>query len=206
MMFEADTIKRFVEKTAAPDAVPGGGSVSALAGALAAALAAMVAGLTLKKETFAAVAPRMEALNQSAILLQSQLLAAVDRDSESYGAVLTAFRLPKGTDSEILVRTAAIQEAYKGACRVPLEVAEMALQVSELAVQAAREGNPEMITDAGVSALMARSATLGALMNARINLAGIKDPEVVVQMDRKIKQIKQEVIQNETEMFNLFAI
>ena len=206
MTFEAYSLSRFIEKTAAPDAVPGGGSVSALAGALAAALSAMVAGLTLKKEKFDAVKPRMEALHQKASVLQTELLAAVDRDSESYQAVLTAFRLPKGTDVEAASRGAAIQDAFKEACQVPLQVAEMALQVADLGVQAARDGNPDMITDAGVSVSMARAAVLGALMNVRINLAAIKDTDLVAQMDMKIKLLKQQVIQKEQELFDLFSI
>ncbi len=203
-MFENDTLKQFADKTAAPDAVPGGGSVSALAGALAAALTAMVAGLTLTKETFAAVAPQMEALRRDAADLQSKLLAAVDRDSQNYQSVMDAFRLPKGTQAEIQSRTAAIQEAFKGACRVPLQVAQMAGQVADLAVQAARDGNPELITDAGVSALLARAAGLGALMNVRVNLAAVKDADLVAQMDQKIKQIKQHIIEKEREIHEMF--
>lgn len=205
-MFENDTLKQFAEKTASPDAVPGGGSVSALAGALAAALAAMVAGLTLSKEKFANVAPQMESLRQDAVDLQSKLLAAVDRDSESYQDVLAAFRLPKQTEAETQTRAAAIQEAFKGACQVPLQVAEMAMQVADLAVQAARDGNPEMITDAGVSTLLARAAGLGALMNVRINLTAIKDVDLAAQMDRKIDQIKRHIIEKEQEMLDMFTI
>lgn len=205
-MFKNDTLKQFADKTAATDAVPGGGSVSALAGALAAALAAMVAGLTLTKETFAAVAPQMEALRRNAADLQSKLLAAVDRDSESYQAVLAAFRLPKGTQTETQARTAAIQEAFKKACRVPLQVAEMAGQVADLAVQAARDGNPDLITDAGVSTLLACAAALGALMNVRINLAAINDDHLVAQMDQKIKQIKQYIIEKNREIQEIFPV
>jgi formiminotetrahydrofolate cyclodeaminase len=206
MMFENDTLKQFAEKTASPDAVPGGGSVSALAGALAAALAAMVAGLTLTKEKFADVAPQMESLRRNAVELQSKLLTAVDRDSESYQEVLAAFRLPKDTEAETQTRAAAIQEAFKGACRVPLQVAELAAQVADLAVQAARNGNPEMITDAGVSVVMARAAVLGALMNVRINLTAIKDADLVAQTDQKITQIKQHIINKEHEMLEMFPI
>jgi formiminotetrahydrofolate cyclodeaminase len=177
-----------------------------LAGALAAALTAMVAGLTLTKERFAAVAPQMAALRRNAANLQSELLAAVDRDAESYQAVLAAFRLPKGTETEIQARAAAIQEAFKGACRVPLQVAEMAGQVADLAVQAARDGNRDLITDAGVSTLLARAAGLGALMNARVNLAAIQDADLVAQMDQKIKQIKQSIIEKEREMLKVFAV
>jgi formiminotetrahydrofolate cyclodeaminase len=208
MMFENDTLKQFCDKTAAPDAIPGGGSVSALAGALAAALAAMVAGLTLTKEKFAAVAPQMEALRRDAADLQSNLLAAVERDSESYQAVLAAFRLPKGTQTEIRIRTAAIQEAFKGACNVPLQVAEMAGRVADLAVRAARDGNRDLITDAGVSALLARAAGLGALMNVRVNLAAVNDNDndPAVRMDQKIKQIKQEIIEKEREILEIFPL
>ena len=205
-MLEAFTLKQFAEKTAQPNAAPGGGSVSALAGALAAALVAMVARLTLKNEKFSAVAPQMEKLHKRADALQSQLLAAVDRDSESYQAVLAALRMPKGNDTEIKARSAAIQEAFKLACQVPMQIAELALQVLELAVQTARSGNPAMITDAGVSALMARSAALGALMNMRINLASVKDESLVDKMDQIIKQTKQKVIKKELEIFDIFSI
>jgi formiminotetrahydrofolate cyclodeaminase len=206
MMFETDTLKQFADKTAAPDAVPGGGSVAALAGALAAALTAMVTGLTLAKKTFAAVAPQMETLRREAADLQSQLLAAVDRDSESYQAVLAAFRLPKGTEDEIQARTTAIQEAYKGACRVPLQVAEMAGRVADIAVQAARDGNPQMITDAGVSGLLARAACLGALMNVRINLIAINDADMAAQMDKKVAQLKQHIFDKEQEILEMITI
>lgn len=205
-MFDEYTVKQFVEKTAEPDAVPGGGSVSAIAGALAAALAAMVAGLTLKNEKFANVTPQMETLLEKAAKLQWELLTAADQDSESYQAVLAAFRLPKGNDTEIKARSEAIQEAFKQACHVPMQVARTAMQVLELAVQAARQGNPAMITDAGVSALMARSAALGALMNVRINLDSIKDKDLVAAMDEKIKQIKRQVINKEQEIFDIFSI
>jgi formiminotetrahydrofolate cyclodeaminase len=206
MMFENDTLKQFADKTAASDAVPGGGSVSALAGALAAALSAMVAGLTLSKEAFAAVAPQMETLRRDAADLQSKLLAAVDRDSESYQAVLAAFRLPKGTQNEIQSRKAAVREAFKGACRVPLQVAEMAGQVADLAVQAARDGNRDLITDACVSALLARAAGLGALVNVRVNLAAIKDADLTARMDQKIKQIKQDILEKEREVLEMFPL
>jgi formiminotetrahydrofolate cyclodeaminase len=166
----------------------------------------MVAGFTMTKETSASVASQMEALHRDAADLQSRLLAAVERDSESYQAVLAAFRLPKGTETEIQARTAAIQEAFKGACQVPLQVAEMAGQVADLAVQAARDGNRDLITDACVSALLARAAGLGALMNVRVNLAAIKDADLVAQMDQKIGQIKQELIEKERKILELFPL
>lgn len=196
-MFKEMTLKSFGEAVASEEAVPGGGSVSALAGSLAAALAAMVARLTQKKEAFAAVAPQMTALEEAAHELQHQLLSAVDRDSDSYRMVLSAFRQPKSTEEEKKVRHQAIQEAFQQAIDVPLEVATLSIKVMDLASQAVRNGSPIMVTDAGVAVVLARSATLGALMNIRINLTSIKDTTLVNDMRAKVQALKKEALQKE---------
>ena len=192
-MLKELTLKHFAEAVASDQAVPGGGSVAALA----ASLAAMVARLTLKKEKFAAVAPEMTSLENAAQELQQRLMDAVDQDADSYRRVLSAFRLPKGTDEEKRARGRAVQEAFIHAARIPLEVAGLAVQVMDLAVQAVHQGNPDMITDAGVGLLMARSAALGALMNVRINLASIKDESVVAAMGADTDRLKKEVVEKE---------
>ena len=47
------TVQEFAMQTASNEPVPGGGSISALAGSLAAALTEMVAGLTIGKKKYA---------------------------------------------------------------------------------------------------------------------------------------------------------
>ncbi|MEJ2041392.1 MAG: cyclodeaminase/cyclohydrolase family protein [Desulfosarcinaceae bacterium] len=191
------TLQKFAEAVASDDAVPGGGSVSALAASLAASLSAMVARLTLKKEKFANVAHQMEALESVARELQANLMDAVDRDADSYRQVLSAFRLPKSTEDEKQARSQAIQRAFKHAAQVPLEVAGLALQVMDLAERAVQQGNPDMITDAAVGLLMARSAALGALMNVRINLSSIKDKTLTDEIQASIDLLKNEVLEKE---------
>jgi len=200
------SVEAFTYAAASRDPVPGGGSVSALAGGLAASLAAMVAALTLKKEAFADRAPEMHRLHDAAADLQKELLDAVDRDAQSYRDVLAAFRLARSTEEERRQRAAAIQAAFRHATEVPLQVAEAALQVLELAETAARRGNPDMRTDAGVGVLLARSAALGALMNAKINLGSLKDKEYTVQTEKRIEKIRQTVIRMESDILNSMEI
>ena len=50
MLYTDKTCRQFVEETASKAPVPGGGSVSALAGALGASLGRMVASLTIGKK------------------------------------------------------------------------------------------------------------------------------------------------------------
>lgn len=196
-MLKELSLEQFCDAAASEEAVPGGGSVSALAGGLAAALAAMVARLTMNKEKFAEVAPQMATLAHHAIELQRQLMAAVDRDADGYRQVLAAFRLPKATDEEKQARSRAIEAAFRLAAGVPLEVAGLSFKIMELAGQGVRLGNPDMITDAGVALVLARSAALGALMNTNANLTHIKDQNVVADMRTTVERIKKAVLQKE---------
>lgn len=201
-MLKELSLEQFSDAVASEKAVPGGGSVSALAGGLAAALAAMVARLTMNKNKFAHVAPQMETLAHNAIELQRQLMAAVDRDADSYCQVLVAFRLPKATDEEQQARSRAIEAAFRLAADVPLEVAGLSFEIMELADQGVRLGNPDMITDAGVALVLARSAALGALMNANVNLTYIKDRNVVADMRTTVERIKAAVLQKESKVLS----
>lgn len=205
-MLKEMTLEEFADAAASLEPVPGGGSVSALAGALAAALAAMVASLTLKKEQYAGRTPLMQRLHDEAGQLQNELLTAVDRDAESYRRVLAAFRLPKSTDEEKQKRGAAIQAAFRHATEVPLQVAEAALKVMELAGTAASQGNPDMVTDAGVGVLLARAAVLGASMNAQFNLASLKDRDLAMDLETKIAHFKQSALDKEAEILEALKI
>jgi methenyltetrahydrofolate cyclohydrolase len=205
-MLKEMTLEGFADAVASLEPVPGGGSVSALAGGLAAALAAMVASLTLKKEQYANLTPLMQSLGTEAGKLQKELLNAVDRDADSYRQVLSAFRLPKSTDDEKQKRAGAIQAAFRHATEVPLQVAETALKVLDMAGTAALKGNQDMVTDAGVGVLMARSAALGALMNAKINLSSLKDRNLVNNLETKIAHLKHTVIQKEAEILGALKV
>lgn len=204
-MFKEMTLENFSSDVAARKPAPGGGSVSALAGSLAAGLAAMVAEFTFSKEHFAERAPQMKRLWDEAEQLREKLLTAVDRDAQSYREVLTAFRLPKSTKQEKQTRHDAVQKAILHATTVPLEVAQYALDVLDLAGNAVEQGNPDMITDAGVGVLLARSAALGALMNAEFNLGSLKDEAVVAELASTIEKMKKGVIRKESEILQFLA-
>jgi formiminotetrahydrofolate cyclodeaminase len=168
-------IETFLDKLASSDPAPGGGSASALAVAVAAALVEMVAGLTLGREQFAAVAPDMKAVLAAAADLRSELVALVTRDTEAFDKVMAAMRLPKGTEEEKIRRREALQAATKEAAAIPLRVTALAAEVLALTRVVSEKGNPNAITDAGVAGRLALAGAEGAGINVRINLPGIKD-------------------------------
>lgn len=174
-MFGDVAVREFIEQVASGEPVPGGGSVAAFAAGLAAGLAEMVARHTLGRRNCRGLDETMSGLIERAAVLRARLLLAVDEDSEAYGRVLQAYRMAKASDDEKRIRHEAIQEALRGAARVPLLVAQMAMELLDLLSTAINEGSKNVATDGLVGALLARSALLGAVANVRINLEAIDE-------------------------------
>lgn len=191
------TIKEFINKVISNDPVPGGGSVSALNGALAGALAAMVANLTVGRKKYAEVNDIMVELSSRFEKMSQRLIEDVDRDSDAYNRVFAAFKLPKETDEEKIVRSEAIQRETKYAAQVPMEVARAVYEVLPMIDTVAQKGNSNAITDACVSMMCARTAILGALLNVRINLTSIKDEAFVKAMSDEADAIEAHTILQE---------
>jgi glutamate formiminotransferase/formiminotetrahydrofolate cyclodeaminase len=172
-----ESMRGFVASVAGSAPVPGGGSVSALAGLLAAALAQMVAGLTVGRKKYAAVEADMEVLAVDAAALADRLGELVKEDSAAYGLVSSAYQLPKDGEGAA-AREAAIQEALRKAAEVPLETARACCEVAQLAATCAAKGNTNTVTDAGVAALLAQAGCRGAAYNVRVNVAAMTDRSV----------------------------
>ncbi len=170
-----ETIAGFTAAVASSTPAPGGGSVAAHVGALGAALAQMVAGLTVGRKKYASVEPEMKELGLKAAKLVTQLQELVVRDAKAYEGVTTAYRLPKDTEEQVALRTAAIDSALVYAAQVPLETAQACATVAELAAAAAEKGNTNAASDAGVAALLAEAACRGAVYNVRINVSSMTD-------------------------------
>ena len=172
-------LNRFLDELASDSPAPGGGSVAALAGALGAALASMVCNLTAGKKKYAEVENDMKQAVRQSEQLRRKFTALIDKDTTAFNKVMEAFGLPKETEDQKALRSAAIQEATKEAALVPLEVMKHCIDALALARIVAEKGNINSISDAGVSALMLQAAAEGAALNVRINLGSIKDTEFV---------------------------
>ena len=194
------TIKAYLEKTASNTAVPGGGSGAALSAAVAASLVEMVANLTIGKKGFGDVAAQMKKIANRAFESRQKLTEKIDRDSDAYYQVMTAFKLPRETEEEKKLRSEAIQNGLKQAALVPLAVAQDAFKVIELARNVVAKGNKNAVTDGAVGAMMARTAAIGALFNVKINLSAIKDSDFVSEVSAQVTQLEKEIMIKEKEI------
>ena len=186
------TTKAFAEETSRESPAPGGGTIAAYMGALAAALGTMVANLSSHKagwddrwQEFSVWADRGQQLLR-------ELLALVDEDTEAFNRIMAAFGLPKKTDEEKAARQEAIQQATLYAAQVPLHTMQASLATFDICRAMAQEGNPASVSDAGVGALAARAAVLGAGLNVKINAGSLKNrtqaDSLIAQADALIAQ------------------
>jgi len=182
--------EQFVNAVAAPTPTPGGGSVAALAGALGAALGEMVCRLTLNRKSFAAHQPALEEALSRLTDLRERLMENIDRDAQSYNAVIAAFKLPKTTEWEQQARAQAIEAASKAAAAVPLETAQMTFELARVIEDLRAITISSAASDLAVALYLAAAARRGALENVRANLPSIHDREWVTQTERQTRSLE----------------
>jgi formiminotetrahydrofolate cyclodeaminase len=182
----------YTDALASGQPTPGGGSAAALVGALGAALNCMVANFTVGREKYAAVEEEVRALLAESERLRAELQRLTQADTEAYGGVSAAYKLPKGTDEEKVARAVAIEEALKAAAAVPLAATRASHAVLKVAASLVDKGNPNLITDVGVAAKFALAALECAVLNVETNLVSLKDQAYVSAVTDELKPLIRE--------------
>jgi formiminotetrahydrofolate cyclodeaminase len=187
------SVSQFLDELASNSPAPGGGSVAALAGALGAALTSMVCNLTFGKKKYVDVQEELKGVLEQSESIRKELTQLIDKDTEAFNSVMAAFGLPKGSEAEQAARSAAIQEATKGATMIPLSVMLACEKALALSKTVAQKGNKNSASDAGVAALMLQAGCAGAALNVRINLGGINDAGFVAKISQQCAEIGKSV-------------
>lgn len=185
------TCEAFAEETASESPAPGGGSISAYMGALGAALGAMVANLSSHKAGWDDKWEFFSEWAEKGMNIMNELLALVDEDTAAFNKIMDVLAMPKNTPEEKAERSQAMQKATLYATQVPLRTMQTAYKVFEVVKAMALEGNPNSVSDAGVGALAARSAVMGACLNVKINAAGLKDRETAEHLVKEAEEIQR---------------
>ena len=195
--------KAFALETASESPAPGGGSISAYMGALGAALGTMVANLSSHKAGWDERWKEFSDWADKGQAVLGRLLALVDEDTAAFDKIMAALGMPKGSEEEKAARAQALEDATLYATEVPLKTMKAALEVFPIVRAMAQEGNPNSVSDAGVGALAARSAVLGAQLNVKINAAGLADRAAAERLCAEAQGIAAEAIKAEAEVLKI---
>jgi glutamate formiminotransferase/formiminotetrahydrofolate cyclodeaminase len=197
------TLAGFIRETASESPAPGGGSVSAAMGAMGVSLATMVANLSAHKAGWDERWEEFSNWADKGKVYMDQLLKLVDEDTNAFNKIMDALGLPKGSDEEKSARKKAIQDATLYAIEIPYKVMELSLQSMEVMKAMAEIGNPNSVSDAGVGALAARSAVMGAYLNVKINAQGLENKEKVALYINNGEEIVKKAQQTEEEIMSI---
>ena len=166
----ASSVQQWSDAVAAATPTPAGGAVAALAAGLSAALVTMVAGLTTRREKYAAVHGHAQEVLERAESLRAELLELATYDAEAVAEYLDALRLPQGTEFERTAREAARRATLLEAARVQLELLHQAGEVAALSEAMVGSGVATAIGDAATAAFLAVAAGRSAYWSVRSNL------------------------------------
>jgi glutamate formiminotransferase / formiminotetrahydrofolate cyclodeaminase len=197
------SLQAFANETASESPAPGGGSIAAYMGSLGISLATMVANLSAHKRGWDQRWKEFSDWAEKGQKIKDELLSLVDEDTNAFNKIMEAFSLPKSSDKEAKTRSEAIQNATKYATEVPLKTMILAYSSLPIIKAMAEIGNPNSISDAGVGALCARSAVIGAYMNVRINAAELKDEVFKKEILAKAEKIKNDSIKEEEAILKI---
>ena len=197
------TVKGFADETASESMAPGGGSIAAYVGALGVSLGAMVANLSAHKPGWDEQWEFYSKWAEKGQQYKKELLFLVDEDTNAFNKIIDGFRMPKSNEEEITLRKEAIENATKYATEIPFKVMETAYNSMEVMKAMAKEGLQNSLSDAGVGALCARTAVVGAYFNVRINAKDIKDSVFAENILSKAKEIYDKTNMLEKEMIEL---
>jgi glutamate formiminotransferase/formiminotetrahydrofolate cyclodeaminase len=196
-------LNEFADETASESPAPGGGSIAAYVGSLGASLATMVANLSSHKKGWDERWEEFSKWAEKGQQYKDELLRLVDADTKAFNQIMSAMGLPKGTDDEKTARKKAINEATKFAIEIPFKVMQTSFNSMEIIKAMAETGNPNSVSDAGVGALCARSAVMGAFMNVRINASGYDDKNFVDEIVMKGRDIENKTIALENQILEI---
>ena len=183
-MLEKKTTE-ILEELSSSAPVPGGGGASAAAGAYAAALGLMVGNLTTGKKKYADVEEEICESMKKLEQLRDKLTRLVDEDAKAFEPLSKAYGMPKETEEQKKLKEQVMETALREACRVPLEIMEVSIEVMELLQVLEEKGSRLAVSDAGVGILFAKTSLEGASLNVFINTRLMKDRQYAEELNQR---------------------
>jgi formiminotetrahydrofolate cyclodeaminase len=183
------TLRDYIDAAASDAPTPGGGSVSALAGALGSCMASMAANFTAGRKKYADVEEEVRAILGRLAEGRAALLQCAEEDEVAFAKVGAAYGMPRETEAETTARREAIQAALREAMDVPLRAMRAAKACLADCPRLAEIGNPNLVSDTGVAAVLAEAALRAAGLNVEVNLASLKDEALVAATRTELDEL-----------------
>lgn len=190
------TIYEFNSNLASKDAVPGGGSASALAGALSASLANMAIELTYGKKKYLEYEGQLRKISIELKDLSEKLLEAINDDCKAFYPLSRCYSMDK-SDSEYMIK---LEKCLQDAAIPPLSIMKYSARVIELDSILKDITSKIMVSDVGTSVSLALGTLRGAYLNVLVNTKLMKDKEYATNLEQLSEKmlVKYSALANQT--------
>jgi len=175
---------RYLDLLAAKLPCPGGGSVAALTACLASGLTGMALSFTIGKKAYRQHEERLRAMQEGNEALRQKLASFVEEDSRIFAEMQGAARGDRPRH----------QQAVKRSLSLHLTVASAARDILLWDEELLTRGNPYLISDVGISAVLARAAFFSARFNMEINFGSCDDGAYVTELRGQVAALQEEVV------------
>lgn len=135
--------------------------------------------------------------------MSENFLNMMEKDAETFMELMSYYKLPKVTEEEIKYRKEKLNEGYISAMKVPFELAEMTLKLYDYIYIAAKYGNINVVSDAGVSALLNQASLESAVLNVKINLSSMEDNDLVEEKKLECSRMIEEGNRRKSEIMSI---
>ncbi|WP_195987750.1 cyclodeaminase/cyclohydrolase family protein [Clostridium sp. D53t1_180928_C8] len=210
MNFKEYSIDKFLYELKTDLPSPGGGSTAALVSALAGALNSMVYSFTVDKKVFEKLdgykKEKMRNLKNECENFINKSMFFMEKDRNTFTALMDCFKLPKETEEEKSYRSKTIREKTIEAMEAPLNLAKTALGFYENIEFAVEYGNKNLTSDAIVSAILLHSAIESAVVNVFVNYNSLGNKEGYENIPNECRKIIAESLSKKTEIVKAFGI
>ena len=190
------TICEFNSNLASKDAVPGGGSASALVGALSASLANMAIELTYGKKKYLEYEGQLREISIELKNLSEKLLEAIDDDAKAFYPLSRCYSMDK-SDPEYMIK---LEKCLQDAVIPPLSIMKYSARVIELDNILKDITSKIMVSDVGTSVSLALGTLRGAYLNVLVNTKLMKDKEYATNLEQLSEKmiVKYSALANQT--------
>ncbi|XP_040575224.1 formimidoyltransferase-cyclodeaminase [Lepeophtheirus salmonis] len=182
------SVKDFILTVGARTPTPGGGSVSAVVGALGAGLCAMMGQLSWGRKKWEHIDKEMREILPGLVSPSRKMISFIDADTEAFNKYMTSLKLPSDTPEQIEAKEEAMDQGLKTSTGVPFNLAKLANNSWESAIQLAEIGNMNCKSDLEVGSKLLEVAVYGASRNVLTNLKDIKDEDFKKKMTTDIEK------------------
>lgn len=207
MLFKAYNIEMFLKELSSDAPSPGGGSTAALVSALSGALNSMVYSLTIGKKMFESLSmenkEKMMEFNKKANDFIKNSKEFMEKDRRDFLELMNSYKMPKSTDEEIIIRKNKIKECTIKAMETPLNLAKECLGFYDNIAFAVEYGNKNLVSDAGVAAILLHSAIESALINVKVNLNSLRNDDKFLNLEDECNEILNNSISRKTYLLNI---